>query len=94
MTISIKRQAQGAVFTITDNGVGMDMGKLGELLQENPKDRGIGVWNINQRLKMLYNIELKVISQKGHGTQVTFTLPLGAKKIRRMKLVRKGLSSH
>jgi len=94
VTISIKRQAQGAVFTITDNGVGMDMGKLGELLQENPKDRGIGVWNINQRLKMLYNIELKVISQKGHGTQVTFTLPLGAKKIRRMKLVRKGLSSH
>lgn len=94
VTISIKRQAQAAVFTITDNGVGMDVGMLGELLQENPKDRGIGVWNINQRLKMLYNIELKVISQKGYGTQVTFALPLGEKEIRRMKLIRKGMSSH
>lgn len=94
VTISIKRQAQAAVFTITDNGVGMDVGKLGELLQENPKDSGIGVWNINQRLKMLYNIELKVISQKGYGTQVTFALPLGEKEIRRMKLIRKGMSSH
>ena len=94
VTVSIKSQAEEVVFTISDNGVGMDVGKLGGLLQENPNNRGIGVWNINQRLKMLYNIELKVISEKGCGTQVSFALPLGSKKIRRWKLVRKGMSSH
>jgi sensor histidine kinase YesM len=94
VTVSIKRQKEEVIFTISDNGVGIEVGKLGGLLQENTNDRGIGVWNINQRLKMLYNIELKIVSEKGYGTQVTFALPLGNKQIRRRKFVRKGMSSH
>jgi sensor histidine kinase YesM len=81
--ISIKRQSNEAVFTIEDNGVGMDVGKVGKLLEENLKERGIGVWNINQRLKMLYNRELTVYSEKGHGTLVSFALPLVKDDIRR-----------
>ena len=89
VVISIQREANNAVFTISDNGVGMDEGKLGGLLKENLKDRGIGVWNINQRLKMLYSRELKVFSEKGQGTQVSFTLPL-FDEIRKKKFIRKG----
>lgn len=90
VVISIKKEANEAVFTISDNGVGMDLGKLGGLLKENQKERGIGVWNINQRLKMLYNRELTVFSEKGHGTQVFFTLPLFKNEISIKKLIRKG----
>lgn len=94
VTISIKRCAQEAVFKITDNGVGMDSGKLGGLLVDNTKERGIGVWNINQRLKMLYNTEIIISSEKGKGTQVTFALPLNNDKIPKLKQVRKGGINH
>jgi sensor histidine kinase YesM len=74
--ISILRQGNEAVFTVTDNGVGMERKQLDCLLEENPKTGGIGVWNINQRLKMLYNRGLSIKSEKGKGTQVSFSLPL------------------
>lgn len=80
--ISIKRQEEKVVFTIKDDGVGMDEIKSKELLTVTTKERGIGIWNINQRLKMMYNTELKVISEKGNGTQVSFELPVNNKKLR------------
>ena len=80
--ISIKRQDEKVVFTIKDDGVGMDEIKSKELLTVTTKERGIGIWNINQRLKMMYNTELKVISEKGNGTQVSFELPVNNKKLR------------
>ncbi|MDF2845468.1 MAG: hypothetical protein K0R00_3894 [Herbinix sp.] len=94
VVISIKSKANEAVFTISDNGVGMDVGKLGGLLKEDLKERGIGVWNINQRLKMLYNRELTVFSEKGQGTQVSFSLPLIDDEIRIKKFARKGAVSY
>jgi sensor histidine kinase YesM len=94
VTVSIKRREQEAVFKITDNGVGMDIDKLGGLLEDNTKERGIGVWNINQRLKMLYNTEIEVVSEAGSGTEVTFVLPLSNNTTRRMKHVRKGGINH
>ncbi|MBN7773537.1 sensor histidine kinase [Clostridium aminobutyricum] len=80
VTISIKRQQDEAIFTIADNGVGMNAERLSGLLEQKPKSGGIGVWNINQRLKMLYNRELTVYSEKGKGTSVTFALPLHQEK--------------
>lgn len=79
VTVSIKQRGEEAVFTITDNGVGIEADKLKGLLEQNPKDRGIGVWNINQRLQMIYNKELSISSDKNHGTQVTFVLPINNK---------------
>ncbi|MDF2804447.1 MAG: signal transduction histidine kinase, LytS, partial [Anaerocolumna sp.] len=76
VSVSIKQQGGEAVFTITDNGVGLDANKLKGLLENNTEERGIGVWNINQRLKMIYNKELTINSDKVHGTQVTFELPV------------------
>jgi len=92
--ISIKRHAEKVVFTIEDNGVGMNEIKLNELVTENAKERGIGIWNINQRLKVLYNTELKVVSKIGNGTQVSLELPLNNNKISRMKQIRKGEFGH
>ncbi len=76
VSVSIQKQGGEVVFTITDNGVGIDPVKLKGLLEQNPMERGIGLWNINQRLKMIYNQELCINSDKEYGTQVTFTLPL------------------
>jgi len=86
VTVKVSIQCQGdeAVFTIEDNGIGMEQGRLDCLLEEKTKSGGIGLWNINQRLKMLYGRELSIRSEKGSGTQVTFALPL-KKEERRKK---------
>ncbi|MBS5959249.1 MAG: hypothetical protein KIC73_20380, partial [Clostridiales bacterium] len=76
VTISIKRRKEEAVFTIEDNGVGIEAVRISELLEEKPKSGGIGMWNINQRLKMLYNRGLTVCSEIGRGTRISFSLPL------------------
>jgi sensor histidine kinase YesM len=83
VTISIKGLVDEAIFTITDNGIGMDAGKLIGLFTENSNERGIGVWNINQRLKRLYNTEVTIVSEKGQGTQVTFSIPFHNKNMDR-----------
>ncbi len=80
VTISIRRQQDQAMFTIEDNGVGMEAVRISELLEEKPKSGGIGIWNINQRLKMLYKRGLTVYSVIGSGTTVTFCLPLNKEK--------------
>jgi len=89
VTISIRRQQGEAVFTIEDNGVGIEAARISELLEEKPKSGGIGMWNINQRLKMLYNRGLTVYSVIGGGTRITFCLPLDKEKktgrIRRLR---------
>lgn len=77
VTVSIWRLEDEAVFTISDDGVGMDDAERRVLLEESPERRGgIGVWNINQRLKMLYGGGLTVYCEKGRGTSVSFRLPL------------------
>lgn len=91
VTISIQRQGDEAVFTITDNGVGMDTERLEEILKEQPSAGGIAVWNINQRLKLLYGRELMINSHMGQGTRVSFRLPLKEGKHRRFSRAKGGI---
>ncbi|WP_349667243.1 histidine kinase [Lacrimispora sp.] len=74
--ISVKRQGMEAVFTIEDNGIGIEKERISGLLEEKPESGGIGIWNINQRLMMLYKKGLTIESEVGKGTRVVFGLPL------------------
>ncbi len=66
---------------IQDNGVGMDETTIAEILTDNRAERnnfsGIGVHNINQRIKLLYGngFGLTIKSASGIGTLVVMTLP-------------------
>lgn len=73
--ISVKRQGMEAVFTIEDNGIGIEKERISGLLEEKPESGGIGIWNINQRLMMLYKKGLTIESEVGKGTRVIFGLP-------------------
>jgi two-component system, LytTR family, sensor kinase len=57
---------------VEDDGVGIPEEKLATLL-----DRGIGVSNVNERLKVLFSNDYRmwVESQPGHGTRVQIELP-------------------
>jgi two-component system sensor histidine kinase YesM len=70
------------VFTISDDGVGMDEEKLENLLtptkdKHNDSDH-IALWNVSQRIQQRFGEEygLTVDSKIGSGTTVTFYLPI------------------
>ena len=62
---------------VKDNGVGMDKEALNGLFLERKGFTGIGVNNVNDRLKLCYGTEaaLKISSQRGAGTTVEFVIP-------------------
>lgn len=68
---------------IRDNGCGMTDQKLNELMEDiEVKDSGrtksIGLYNINQRLKLSYGQDygIKILSQTGVGTMVQMMIPI------------------
>lgn len=64
-----------AVIRICDNGVGISEERITYILSKD-SDR-VGLSNINQRLKLLYGDDygLKILSEKGKGTEVVLRFP-------------------
>jgi len=71
------------VVSISDDGVGMEPEKVTQLnaqmKQSESGESSIGLENVNQRIQLLFGPEwgLHFYSQKGHGTDVELTLPVG-----------------
>ena len=77
--ITVKRNGREAEFTVRDNGVGMSAERVNALLAEpegGKPPRSVGVRNIHMRLKKLYGTGIRLISEAGKGTTVTFAVPL------------------
>lgn len=81
--VCVREKAEKLIVEIIDNGVGMDERQVNEL--ENGKSSrksehftGIGINNIRDRLKLIYEnqYELKIKSSLGEGTTVTVVLPI------------------
>lgn len=90
LQINGRFEQERMIFTITDNGVGMDDQKINDILarnsnqQENPVgvSGGYAVKNVLERLELYYssNHELKFISTPGKGTTVTINIPITLKE--------------
>ncbi len=61
---------------VKDDGAGISTVRLADLAKENKTDRGVGIHNINQRLKKLYHSSLIIESKEGKGTDVYMEIPL------------------
>jgi two-component system LytT family sensor kinase len=70
--ISTGRRGERLHLRVEDDGVGIPESKLATLL-----DRGIGVNNVNERLKVLFGNEYRmwIDSQPGHGTRIEIEVP-------------------
>ncbi|BAM47954.1 ATP-binding protein [Amphibacillus xylanus] len=80
-TISIRfinnMSTSKATITVSDDGVGIEQTKLAKLLTGKPGDEsGIGILNVNQRLKQLYGTGLIIESSVNQGTTVSFEIDL------------------
>ena len=72
--ISIKRIKENIVVTVSDNGIGMEKGRIDEVL--NHTDVGIGISNTNERLKQHFGTEIEMQNTPGGGTTVVIAIPV------------------
>ncbi|WP_260838661.1 sensor histidine kinase [Heyndrickxia oleronia] len=79
--IRIKIEAKYTEVSIIDNGIGMNEEEVRKLLirkDYSEKRTGIGLQNVDRRLKQLYGRGLKIHSKPDEGTCITFHIPNGA----------------
>lgn len=72
ITITASRQAGHAIIDIIDNGVGITNERL-----ESTTEHGIGLKNVNERLRVIYgaNYQLRLQSVPGQGTRARIEIP-------------------
>jgi Signal transduction histidine kinase len=75
--LSVYRENDAAVIRVVDNGGGISPDILESLLEENASLKGVGLKNINRRLKLFYGQGLNIKSEVGKGTEVSYKIPIG-----------------
>ncbi|MGZ7442337.1 ATP-binding protein [Paenibacillus sp. TH7-28] len=74
--ISVKKTSESGIhFSVEDDGRGMSERKLKDVLSKDRYQKGVGLWNISQRLKLLYGRGISIESAEGIGTKVSFDIP-------------------
>lgn len=66
--------------SIKDNGVGIEDDKLMTLMKSDDQTTGIGLENVNNRIKLTYGSEygVRLHSEAGKGTEVVIMIPVGS----------------
>ncbi|HEX3046566.1 MAG TPA: ATP-binding protein [Bacillota bacterium] len=75
--VSAWKQKGFLFLRVEDDGVGIPADKVKKLLQDSMPGAGVGVSNVNHRLKSIYGQELLLESQEGKGTVATVRIPIG-----------------
>lgn len=73
--VSVKQQENCMVFTVEDNGVGINEETVKNLAVLPNGSVSIGLYNINTRLIRIYGQGLNIRSNTGAGTRVSFQIP-------------------
>lgn len=74
VTISVSKTEEGIMVSVRDDGAGIPPDKLGTILNSD-KGSGVGLWNIDSRLRKLSGKGLIIESEEGKGTKVSFVVP-------------------
>ncbi|OPH56001.1 hypothetical protein BC351_29350 [Paenibacillus ferrarius] len=73
--ISVKADQDCLVVVVSDNGPGISDETKASLSKERTGTRGVGLANIEGRLRTLYGTGLKIDSESGQGTKVMIRIP-------------------
>jgi len=76
--VTIKRVAENLIYEIKDDGKGVDVNEINQLLTVvGDSNRGFGIKNINDRLELYFGEQygIQFSSENGEGTTVTVTQP-------------------
>ena len=73
-----RKESDVLIIEVKDDGAGFDASKPADSKERRNKSGGIGMSNVNSRIKILcgqeYGLEIK--SKVGEGTKVTIRLPI------------------
>lgn len=82
ISVTIKKEGRDISFTVADNGRGMTVDELDRLAEklsrrDMPAEHGIGLYNVNERLRLYFsdNRGLIIQSRENEGMSVSFTIP-------------------
>ncbi|MFZ5642929.1 MAG: ABC transporter substrate binding protein [Bacillota bacterium] len=75
LTISVRQDPTNLTITVEDNGIGIPAERLSNLVNGDSSSKGVGLKNIQRRLKSLYGRGLEISSTVGEGTKVVITIP-------------------
>ncbi|MEH6944843.1 sensor histidine kinase [Bacillus sp. JJ722] len=74
--ISVMKEGNDILISVEDNGIGISSDEMEEQVHNKSsliRERtGVGLENIRKRLNQYYGVKLKVVSQPGIGTKVSF----------------------
>lgn len=76
VVLRVKNHEDHFLIEIDDDGAGMTEEQLGKITSESSAEHnGVGLANIQRRLRMLYGTQLIIQSQVGKGTKISLALP-------------------
>ncbi len=74
--VAVRKVPEGILVSVADDGQGISHEKLSGLLTSQAGS-GLGLWNIDRRLRKLYGTGLTIESTLGKGTKVSYLIPSG-----------------
>ncbi len=80
ITIVGRKEPECYRIKIIDNGTGIQKEEIDRILNEQISDSGVGIKNINERLRRMFGTGLIIKSEKDKGTQVEICIPYNANK--------------
>ncbi|MBP2635370.1 MAG: putative histidine kinase [Firmicutes bacterium] len=78
--ISVEQQDSNILITIQDDGIGISQDKLSHILI-SPANNGVGLTNIDRRLKRIYGHGIQIVSKVNAGTTVIVKIPNTRKEV-------------
>jgi len=72
VVVKVREAGRYYIITVSDNGVGFDPNSQ----EYKQKSHGIGVRNVKERLRLICNGTLNLVSQPGKGTTVVIKIPI------------------
>jgi sensor histidine kinase YesM len=82
VALRVKNLAESFLIEVEDDGAGMTEEQREKIMSENGAiSVGVGLVNIQRRLRRLYGTQLAIHSQPGKGTKVTIILPKGKEMV-------------
>ena len=79
--IRVEDRGDALRFSVKDDGLGMSPQELSHITEN--ETNGVGLTNITQRLRVLYGKKLNIRSEAGKGTEISWEIPLKARKRRK-----------
>jgi two-component system sensor histidine kinase ChiS len=77
--ISIRANEEAVVIAVTDDGPGIPQAVLVRLKEMKHGLSGVGLINIERRLRNSYGSGLEITNEQGQGTKITIRIPVSRK---------------